>query len=396
MASISQSNNEMLHVLQTALLFILLSTKVYSISNESSVLTNIVHLKNTTYEIIPQSQWMQLKAIRDSIGAITGLDTLYENRTHPNGMPYHIYIPKNLQPDVDYPLVIFLHGYTDLTLNTHNGFPKGVWSLPMFQNKHPHILFLPHYRNNSDHWLNENYRNMFYETLNNLIVELNNNSALANIDTTRIYLTGFSQGGMGTWNYIMNSPHKFAAAAPLSGFYVGPQNISDAELIMNIPIWIFNGDSDNGVDGSRISYNMLIEAGAHDVRYHEYQNHGHVIDDFAYFTEGFLDWLFSQSLNLTDVIDKSGWYPVNFELHQNYPNPFNPTTTISYELPKSSFVKLSIYNINGRLVATLVNEKKNAGYYSVEWNVEKVSSGIYFYQINAGDFTSTGKCLLLK
>jgi len=85
-----------------------------------------------------------------------------------------------------------------------------------------------------------------------------------------------------------------------------------------------------------------------------------------------------------------------FLLHQNYPNPFNPATTLSYQLPKSSFVKLSIYDINGGLVEILVNEQKNAGYYSVNWNVENVSSGIYIYKIIAGDFSGVKKCLVVK
>ena len=88
--------------------------------------------------------------------------------------------------------------------------------------------------------------------------------------------------------------------------------------------------------------------------------------------------------------------PLDFDLLQNYPNPFNPLTTISYHLPKSSFVKLSIYDISGKLIETLVNEQKNAGYYSVKWNAENVSSGVYLYKIDAADFSSVKKCLLVK
>ncbi|MCK4652893.1 MAG: T9SS type A sorting domain-containing protein [Candidatus Cloacimonetes bacterium] len=90
-------------------------------------------------------------------------------------------------------------------------------------------------------------------------------------------------------------------------------------------------------------------------------------------------------------------------LYQNYPNPFNPSgagrspqTTISYTLPKSSKVSLKIYNIKGRLVETLVNEVQQSGYYSVVWNAEDISSGIYFYRITAGDFKDTKKCIILK
>jgi len=88
--------------------------------------------------------------------------------------------------------------------------------------------------------------------------------------------------------------------------------------------------------------------------------------------------------------------PSQFLLYQNYPNPFNPTTIISYQIPKSSFVRLSIYDITGRFVETLVNEHINAGYYSVNWNASNVSSGIYIYRIDAGDFSSVNKCLIVK
>ncbi|NQT27034.1 dienelactone hydrolase family protein, partial [candidate division KSB1 bacterium] len=288
-----------------------------------TVLICSIKLYAQTYDVIPQSQWEQLKEVRDSIGEISNLDSLYEDRVHPNGLPYHIYIPDNLEHDIDYPLVIFLHGYTDLTIHTHKGFPKGIWSLPMVQNDHPHILFVPRYRNNADKWFNEQYREMFYETLNALITELNNNSDIANIDTSRIYLTGFSEGGMGTWNYIRNYPNKFAAAAPLSGFFEGPQNENEATEIKHIPIWMFNGDGDNGVTGSRTSYDMLNAVEAPDVRYHEYQDHGHVIDDFAYFTEGFMDWFFFHNLNTTPIDNNVMGNQIDFQLFQNYPNPFN-------------------------------------------------------------------------
>ena len=96
------------------------------------------------------------------------------------------------------------------------------------------------------------------------------------------------------------------------------------------------------------------------------------------------------------VGDNEKSLPQKFELEQNYPNPFNASTTILYQLPKSTHVKLSIYDITGRLVETLVNEYKNAGYYSVNWNAENVSSGIYIYRIDAGEFSSVRECLIIK
>ena len=88
--------------------------------------------------------------------------------------------------------------------------------------------------------------------------------------------------------------------------------------------------------------------------------------------------------------------PTEFKLYQNYPNPFNPTTTIEYSIPKTSYVTLKIYDILGKLVTTLVNESKEAGYYKVELNGSNFSSGIYFYRIEAGKFIDTKKLLLLK
>ncbi len=101
-------------------------------------------------------------------------------------------------------------------------------------------------------------------------------------------------------------------------------------------------------------------------------------------------------LNLTDVADNYSSIPKNYYLSQNYPNPFNPTTTINYLIPKSSFVTLKIFDALGREIVTLVNEEKSVGIYQVQFNASKLSSGIYFYRIQAGDFVETKKLVLLK
>lgn len=94
--------------------------------------------------------------------------------------------------------------------------------------------------------------------------------------------------------------------------------------------------------------------------------------------------------NITTVI------PDKFALEPAYPNPFNATTVISYQLPEESRVKICIYNINGQLVQTLVNDRQTAGYYSVNWNSAGLASGIYLYQIVAGDFQKVRKCMVIK
>ena len=246
------------------------------------------------HEKILPNAWRALKAVRDSYKPMPDLNSLYEDRKHGNGLPYHVFVPASLVADKAYPLVIFLHGHTDLSLDTHGSFPKGVWSLPDVQAKHPHVLFVPRHRTVNDDWNKDAYRDMVMETLDNLITEFDQNALLPDIDVNRLYLTGFSMGAMATWDYVKRFPHKFAAAAPLSGYFHGPQNESEARSIKHVPIWIFNGGDDDGVTGSRSSYELLKKAGAADVRYHEFVDHGHVIDDFAFFTDGFFDWLFAQ------------------------------------------------------------------------------------------------------
>lgn len=88
--------------------------------------------------------------------------------------------------------------------------------------------------------------------------------------------------------------------------------------------------------------------------------------------------------------------PVKFDLSQNYPNPFNPKTIINYQLPLLSFVVLKVYEISGREIFTLVNEKQPAGYYSVEFNSNNLSSGVYIYRIIADGFIQSKRMILLK
>ncbi|MCF7803310.1 MAG: DUF4957 domain-containing protein [Candidatus Marinimicrobia bacterium] len=88
--------------------------------------------------------------------------------------------------------------------------------------------------------------------------------------------------------------------------------------------------------------------------------------------------------------------PVAYELQQNYPNPFNPTTTIRFALPQAGQTTITVYNVMGQRVATLMNKKLEAGSYSVEFDGTGLASGMYFYRLRSGDFTKVNKMLLLK
>jgi hypothetical protein len=105
--------------------------------------------------------------------------------------------------------------------------------------------------------------------------------------------------------------------------------------------------------------------------------------------------VFTTGTGLTGVTQSKG-IPKEFALKQNYPNPFNPSTTIQYSLPKAQMVTLKIYNVLGQEVATLVNARQSAGYYTVNFNAELLASGIYFCVLRTDNFSSTQKMMLLK
>jgi hypothetical protein len=100
---------------------------------------------------------------------------------------------------------------------------------------------------------------------------------------------------------------------------------------------------------------------------------------------------------LTDIEDNAvTGVPDKIDLAQNYPNPFNPFTTIHFKLPESGLVKLSVYDITGREIEVLMNEVKNTGEHTVNWNATNRASGIYYYQLEAGNVREMKKMILLK
>lgn len=121
----------------------------------------------------------------------------------------------------------------------------------------------------------------------------------------------------------------------------------------------------------------------------EYNSHWENADGFG--TMKLVD-----ELSVLAIDDPNNNYASSFELQQNYPNPFNPTTTINYFIPNNVKVNLTVFNLAGQKVAELVNENKTTGYHQIQWNASNVASGVYYYQLKAGDFVDSKRCLLLK
>lgn len=106
-------------------------------------------------------------------------------------------------------------------------------------------------------------------------------------------------------------------------------------------------------------------------------------------------WSVYQQDVLTSV-DDEGQVPVEYKLEQNYPNPFNPATTIKFAVAEKSRVIIKIYNITGEEITTLINEEKDRGWYEVKFNSGGLSSGIYLCRMQAGNYVSIKKMMMLK
>jgi len=177
------------------------------------------------------------------------------------------------------------------------------------------------------------------------------------------------------------SDYIIEARIPFSSIY----DVGDAEFTpvqgMTIPFEIlgFDADVQNGYNEGRLQLgaNSAINP------WHDGP------DVWTYAWVGLPDFVVS-------IDNSKAGLPTAFALQDNYPNPFNPVTQINYELPETADVKLTIYNIRGEVVSTLVENNQTAGYYTATFNAQDVSSGLYFYQIQAGSFNQTKKMILVK
>lgn len=105
---------------------------------------------------------------------------------------------------------------------------------------------------------------------------------------------------------------------------------------------------------------------------------------------------FDGTFSFSDVVEADVSTILDFTLYQNYPNPFNPNTTIKYQIPTSSRVVLKVYNILGKEVASLVNEVKESGIHSVNFDASTLSSGVYIYKISSNESVQTKRMILIK
>jgi predicted peptidase len=293
-------------------------------------------------------------------------------------LPYRLFVPRNYNASVKYPLVLFLHGAGERGTDNNNQlneWPK-LFAQDTNQVKYPCFVVVPQCPSN-DQWVNTPWGNGSYNygsvTLSNslrrafkLLKKLENNYS---IDTTRLYVTGLSMGGYGAWYCMMKYPKMFAAAVPICG----AGDPSKAPLIKNVPVRFFHSSDDGTVpvSGSRDMNNALKSAGAVDAVYKEYTGLGHFSWTAAYKEPTLLPWMFSKGLLPTDVtnIQKSPEYEV-------YPNPF--TDFIKIRMNSGADAQIIITDTSGK---QLSKSKIAPGVNETTVNLMSLPKGIYVVSI---------------
>lgn len=136
-----------------------------------------------------------------------------------------------------------------------------------------------------------------------------------------------------------------------------------------------------------------IQAGTHTIRL---ETPNVALDSIQIVVQAGTTHFVDRILTLTGINDPLASIPNNFNLYQNYPNPFNPSTTIEYDVPAKAFVRLAVYNTMGQEVANLVRAQPSAGRYTSIFDATNLSSGVYYYKLEAGGFVQTKKMILMK
>lgn len=316
----------------------------------------------------------------------------YIEVTDVRGFQALVLVPTNLSESVNgkLPTIIFLHGIdeigNDLGLLRRSGFPRNLEGDQNF----PFIFIMPQCPASTE-WYYTNEDNV--AAMRTFIDDM---VARFPVDTNRLYLTGLSMGGIGSWYYAIMLPTSFAAVVPVS--FRG-DGWSPAPAI-HIPIWAFHGAKDGVIPLTRAQdlVDQFTSLGG-TIRFTVYPEGGHDSSTWgvAYHDADVYDWLLRKTKQAPGTLVAPSYRPEDsFILHLNFPDPFNSATAISFTLNESGHVNLEVFDIFGRRVAVLIDEHRSAGLHRAMFDGSALSSGIYLAWLRAGSSLTVERMVILR
>jgi poly(3-hydroxybutyrate) depolymerase len=326
-----------------------------------------------TIIVIHSSVYSQINIAQNAVAAPSFVEV-----TDARGYKALVLVPSNTAEAINgkYPAILFLHGIgesgNDLNLLKKNGFPRVLEGDQQF----PFIFIMPQCPASTE-WYYTNADNI--TAMRNFLDDI---LARFPIDASRLYITGLSMGGIGSWYFAIKIPSRFAALVPVAFRGDG----WSSEPAKEIPVWAFHGAKDGVIPVAKAQelVDQFKSVGG-SVRFDIYPNGQHDASTWGvtYNNPDLYDWMLRKKKVIQDVsLDNSGRStPQGLSLDQNYPNPFNPTTTISLALQERSEVSLKVYDVLGREITTLVEKSLSPGYYDYNWNAAGFPSGMYFYRL---------------
>jgi len=304
-----------------------------------------------------------------------------------------VYTPPDYSqhPNFNYPVMLFHDGLEYITLGSA---PNIIDYLISESEMNPIIaVFVPPVNRDDEYAFNQT------QLFEQFIV----NELMPHIDSTyRTFpepeyraMAGLSFGGLITTQICYNNPESFGLSAPYSPSYWAKNMLVFNSVLSgpkeNIKWYLDWGTYEPGIMTNARLFKDGLTSKEYEFTWNEWHE-GHSWGSWRAHLDNALKYFFPKTVNVASENE----IPSRYNLSQNYPNPFNPSTVVEYSLPQSVNVKLVIYNLIGEEVDVLVNEYQQASNYKLRFNATHLSSGIYFYRLQAGSFVETKKMVLMK